>query len=481
MRRLILVAPPCQRGLVEAAGRSLPLNLLYVAAAARRAGVEVGVFDARSRRAGLDEIRALLRAQRPDFVGISSITSTVPSTVQLARVAKEADPGVRVIVGGVHPSMLADEMLRAAEGNIDFAVCGEGEATIVELLRAFENGIEPESVPGVAFLDPVTGEFTRSIPRPPLEDLELYSPAFDLADWSLYRYFVIPKATLAAVCTSRGEPASLRSDERDPAHGTRWRPRRPACVVDEISTLRARHGVDVVMLTDPYATHDRGRWEEILNCLAAIDSQVQLIVQTNAENVLRDEDLLAKYRRAGVIHLYVRLPRSSEDPSDRRPGLSKADVKAALALVRAHGMLTEASLLLGGPQETDESISGTLELARYYNPDLAHFNCVTPWPYSRAWRELRDRVRVMDYSRYTLFDPIVEPQAMTLADLDDAVFRCYREFYVGKMLDLPTQPNDFRKDYVLSALKLIMKSEFFETRLQRSAVPSTRRSQVGMS
>ena len=79
MKKLLLVTPPYHCGVVEVAGRWLPLNLLYLATAARRAEVEVSLFDAMSRFEGLDEIGAAVRDLKPDFVCIPSITATVPA------------------------------------------------------------------------------------------------------------------------------------------------------------------------------------------------------------------------------------------------------------------------------------------------------------------------------------------------------------------------------------------------------------------
>jgi anaerobic magnesium-protoporphyrin IX monomethyl ester cyclase len=49
---LLLVTPPYHCGVVEVAGRWLPLNLLYIAQAARSAGVQPALYDAMRRFGG---------------------------------------------------------------------------------------------------------------------------------------------------------------------------------------------------------------------------------------------------------------------------------------------------------------------------------------------------------------------------------------------------------------------------------------------
>ncbi|NIP16877.1 MAG: magnesium-protoporphyrin IX monomethyl ester oxidative cyclase, partial [Xanthomonadales bacterium] len=80
---LMLVTPPYHCGVVEVAGRWLPLNLLYVAGAARKAGVEPRLYDAMSLFTGWDEIRAQLREHKPKYVASYAITATIDTCMEL--------------------------------------------------------------------------------------------------------------------------------------------------------------------------------------------------------------------------------------------------------------------------------------------------------------------------------------------------------------------------------------------------------------
>lgn len=242
-KRLMLVTPPYHCGVVEVAGRWLPLNLLFVATAARRAGVDVVLYDAMSRFDGWRQVRAAIRRERPDYVGTTCITATVPAVLRLARIAKEAAPSCRVLVGGVHPTFMAHEMLATAGGDIDFLICGEGEETTRELLGALESEGDLSAVRGLAFRDAL-GRVVQTGTRPFLQDLELYPAAFDLADWPLYQYFVVPKSRLGAVSTSRGcdHSCTFCSQQKfwsvvgGPGGPTPWSRRWSACTAISAST-----------------------------------------------------------------------------------------------------------------------------------------------------------------------------------------------------------------------------------------------------
>jgi len=138
-KKLTLITPPYHYGLVDVLGRWIPLNFVYLAGAARQAGLEVEIYDAQAKLHGYPEIEARLLESRPDFVACSAITATVNEAVRTLELAQRALPGVVTVLGGVHASFMYRELLEGSSA-VGYVVLGEGEETLRELLATLQGG-----------------------------------------------------------------------------------------------------------------------------------------------------------------------------------------------------------------------------------------------------------------------------------------------------------------------------------------------------
>ena len=468
---LMLITPPYHCGVVEVAGRWVPLNLLYIAAAARKAGVEPRLYDAMSLFTGWKEIRQQLREHKPKYVASYAITATIDTCMELGKVVKEELPESLYILGGVHPTFMWKEILEGPDSPVDIVVMGEGERTVEEMFRALENDGDLSAVSGLAIRN--GGDETRvTPPRHFLEDLEEYPAAFDILNWETYRYFAVPNGRLGAVATSRGCNYTCTFCSQQQFWEKTWRARAPEKVAEEIRIQHDDHGVNVILFTDEYPTRDRDRWEELLDRIIAMDLDMLLLMETRAADIVRDKAILPKYRKAGIVHIYVGLEATDQETLDKiNKGSTVEQGREALELIREYGMLSETSFVLGFPDETEQHVRETLEISRYLNPDMAHYLAITPWPYSPLYEECKDHIAVHDYSKYNLIEPIIQPEGMSLRDIDAAIIRCYRDFYMPKMADFRKYPDRFRRDYMLTSMKLIMKSSFIVKKLGHLGMP----------
>jgi anaerobic magnesium-protoporphyrin IX monomethyl ester cyclase len=456
-QQILFLTPPYHYGLADVLGRWIPLNLVYLAAAAREAGLGAAIYDAQGKNHGYPEIRERLRRDLPDFVACSAMTATLGEALKTLELAKELNPATVTILGGVHPSFMYREVLESPA--VDFVVVGEGEATLRELLQVLQAGGDPGSVPGVACR---RGGIALCTPgRPLIQDLDGLPAAWDLLDWEDYRYQVLPGSRMASVSTSRGCEHDCSFCSQGAFWGNCWRGRDPGRVAQEIAQLHEKYGVSVIQIVDEHPTRDAARWEALLDLLIARKLPVSFLMETRAADLIRDRDLIGKYRQAGVIH--VAIGGESQDQERLhylKKGMAPEEAGEALRLLRDNGIVSEISFLLGFPDDTPQSVADTLKYARALNPDNANFLAITPWPYSGLYRELEEFIRVRDYARYNMIDPVLEPRGMTLLQTELCLVDCFRKFYMGKIMDVMTMKDEFRRSYMVRATKLIMASPF---------------------
>lgn len=462
MKKILFISVPYHAGVVEVAGLWVPLYLVTVAGACQAAGFECKIFDAMTKGVAMPEVIEVIREFRPEAVAVSMITSTAEDGLLVLQAAKEVDPTITTIAGGIHASFMFAEIL--ANSFVDFVVIGEGEETLVELLGTLKRRGEVSTVRGLAYRE--QGGVTTTPARPLLESLDGRPMAWDLLDWDDYTYFILPGSRLGAVATSRGCNYSCTFCSQHKFWRNQWRARSPQDVLAEISHLHLEYGVNVVLLTDDYPTPDRGRWEALLDLLIAANLPLYLLMETRAADIVRDQDILGKYRRAGIIHIYI----GTESTSQKRLELIKkeqsiAQSQEALALCRQHNIVTETSMILGFPDDTRESVQETIRLAQEFNPDFAHFLAIAPWPYADIYPELQPYIEVTDYRRYNLIDPVIKPREMTRAQVDQAIIDGYRQFYMGKFAEILAIEDGFKRRYMLTAVKRMMQHSFIQKKL----------------
>ncbi len=409
-----------------------------------------------------DQIRAHIRTLEPDFVGVTAITATINDAIEVLKIAKEELPEATTVLGGVHPTFLYDEVLSGDGKWVDYCVLGEGELTMPELLDAHRNGGDMAKVPGIAFMR--DGRVVRTSPRSFIEDLDLLSPAWHLAKWSDYPLYFIDDSTVAIISSSRGCIHSCIFCSQHKFWQGSYRERDPYKFVAEIEHLAVTYGINVFFIADEYPTRTRERWEKILDLLIEKKLGVHILLETCVPDIIRDRDILHRYREAGILFIYLGV----EATSDRKLEEFQKEIKfeqskQALKLVADAGMIVESSLIIGTPNETSESIKETLQIAYEYNADFMHFLLLAPWPYADMYESLKPYIEVWDYSKYNLVEPIIKPKAMTRDQLMRAVLNCYRKYYTRKLPEwVNMKGNDLKRSCLIKGMKAIVDNSFLK-------------------
>ncbi len=455
IKKVMLVTPPYHCGVLESAGRWLPLGFVYIAGSLREAGFETIIYDAMTKYHKLEDIKKRIAEEKPDVVATGCYTSTYPAGLQVFKAVREIDSSIVTVMGGVHPTFMFEEVLNK-NSEVDYVVRGEGEITFKELLLALNSEENLEKVAGIAFKK--EGIIVATRPREFVKNLDVLNPAWDLLDWKDYIYFASDNKRVAIVSTSRGCIHGCSFCSQQLFWKRKWRAREPLSVVKEMELLRDKFSVEVVMFSDEYPTFDRQRWVELLNLLIEREVGMEILMETRVDDVVRDEDIMNLYKKAGISHIYVGV----ESVSQKNLDIFKKDVrveqsKKALEIINEADIISETSVVVGMPDETKESIQFTLDLVKHYNPDMAFFLPIAPWPYADVYQELKPYIITQDYSKYNLVTPVVKPMCMSIKELEEEINHCYMDFYMGKMRKMSSL-SPFKRNYMKNVFRILRHS-----------------------
>lgn len=464
---VLLMSPPYHTGIIEITGNWTPTNLVYLAGHLRAVGHTVEIYDAMTKNHTIDEVGLQVSSKHPDIVMIGAYTSSVNCALDVLRLVKKDNPHIITCLGGVHATFCYDEILTESNGFVDFIIRGEGERTAVELTHALEAGNDLTEISGLAFYR--EGKVVKTPDRDFADNLDELIPAWDLLEWEDY-FFKLTDRRLAVVSSSRGCNHKCKFCSQHLFWKGTYRERTPENFVTEIEYLHNTFGVGMFMLADEYTTKNRDRWERILDLLIEKEMDVQFSLETRVDDILRDEDIIQKYRLAGVIHVYVGVESVNQKTlDDYGKQLQVKQSKKALAILNNAEIITECSFIMGGPDETADSMEMTLQSAIEFNPDLAHFLFITPWPYADIYKELEPYITEKDYSKYHFVYPVVKPKSMGINEVWEKLIDCFRVFYMDKAKQYQNAPEGIKKQYMLKAIQ-IMHKEFFTTNFGNSLI-----------
>lgn len=370
-----------------------PTGLYFLAACLRSAGISTEVVNFSTMSP--EEQRSCLERYRPRYVGISMLTLNRFSALESADFIKKKLPEAKIILGGPHATFLAEElMLRTPE--IDCVVCGEGEETLLELIRCWEHGGDPCKVNGIVFRD--MGKPVRTLPRPLMKDLStLPHPA----EW-------FPEDR---IITSRGCPFQCGFCASSQFWGRGIRFHSSDWVLDEIELLYRKHGIRELKFSDDLLTLDKDR--VIAICKGIVKKRIYIRFRCMSRVNTICSERLEWLKRAGCYRIdYGVESGSARILKAMGKRITPDEVADAFRMTRAAGIGAGCFLIVGYPGENAQSIAETKELVRRIRPTFLDISSMAIFPNSPVYLEL---VRTHQVSPNVWFD-LKEPTLFLTED-----------------------------------------------------------------
>lgn len=388
-----------------------PLGVAYLAGHLRAHGHEVDVLDLNLSGYNSRRLALALKRFAPAIVGISAFTETYPNAAAIARQVKEHDPGITVVMGGPHPSILPDAVV--TEPGVDYVAVGEGEATLLELVDVVAGLRLPADVAGLVWRseDGVVHNARREL----LDPDSLGLPARDLLSLEFY-------ADPFNVLTARGG-CPYRCPFCSASHiwSGRHRPRSPRAVVDELETLIRGYGASYVFFVDDIFTLRRDWVVELMGEMERLGGAITWGCGTRVDRV--DEELVALMASHGCVGIQFGVESGSQAILDSVKGIDKDAALTAVRMTVGAGISTTASFMVPFPEDTEETIRETFAFMEQLKNEGAEIlmSYTTPYPgtafYEQA-EELGVKVLSDDWGEYDAKHLVMETRNLSAAHIE---------------------------------------------------------------
>ncbi len=420
----ILLAYPFKEDTYRKVGFILPpLGIAYIAAVLRDNGHDVSIVDYNVTDEKTD-------FGKYDIVGISTDTSRYKSSLRLAKDAKDA--GCTVIMGGPHVSYRDEEVLRT--GLCDFVVREEGEQTMLELAAAISTK-ETADIKGISYL--TDGLLQRNPERGFMSNIDELLPARDLLDMNAYRHLEMGGRKMTSILTSRGCPFGCSFCCSTEFSGRTWRARSPIRVVDEIAEIVTHYGFDGIAFLDDNFTLDPGRVVTICEEILRRNLDIYWWCFSRADTLLKNEEMVAMMAKAGCKYIFIGFEARHQKTLDSyNKKTNDAMPKGVTKLLKKHGISVHGSFIIGHPHETRDMIRDTIGYAKEINPQAVQFTILTPYPGTRLYEDVQDRIVCHDWDRYDCLHSVIRTDHLSPKDLEGLLKKAYASFYLspGKII-----------------------------------------------
>jgi len=405
-----------------------PVGTLSVAAALRQAGHDVTFLNGAFLSA--DAILDRLTAYDPDFVGLYSTAFGWNKAQAAAKDIRRILPEAFIAVGGPYPIAVQEQCLAEAP-EIDAAVTGEGELTVVEMLDRLARKAGLSGVLGVVYRQ--GKEIKKNPPRPLITDLDrLPFPARDLLDNA--DKYIPPPATyrrkpVAVVMTSRGcNRHCIYCFQMDKERTSGIRYRSIANVMDEIELCLAQGYREIKFIDDTLAA-DRERAMALTREIRRRKLDFTWFASACVNQV--DGELLRAFKDAGCWAILLGAESGVQKNLNAiRKGTTVEQIRTAVRLAKAAGLRVLTPFLVGIPGETYDEALQTIEFACELDPDVANFHCITPFPGAELYDHVaRYGTLSKDLTDYTYQGAAFVPYTMTRDQITMLRQIAFKKFY----------------------------------------------------
>jgi radical SAM superfamily enzyme YgiQ (UPF0313 family) len=291
----------------------------------------------------------------PDLVGIASMFTTYYFEVkEIASRLKRECPHIKIVLGGAHASIMAEEIIK--DGCADYVVIGEGEQAMVELVSYLKGEMEIHDISSLAYkgdsqiiVNPIKNYAIDNIPSPVDRDF----------DYSAYK---VKDKPMCMILTSRGCPYQCSFCTTHRVFGRGYRQREVDSIIMEMN-LYYEKGIRFFDFEDDNLTLNKSFIIDLCRKIeeAFKPDKPTLTAMNGVSYWHLDQEILNAMKDAGFISVNLSLVSRDRNSDLLRP-MDVERFKEIAWLAYEMGFDVTGYYILGLPGQSIEQMISSLEL-----------------------------------------------------------------------------------------------------------------------
>jgi len=368
-----------------------------------------------------DNLHLELEKFKPDIIGFSTFTQSYLDAISFAKKIKQKNPQIKIIVGGPHITTLPDSL----DPIFDFGVMGEGEQTIIELIKSIKDKKRFEEIKGLIYYK--NNKLVMNKRKEDSSDINnLFPLNYNLLNKKYFKKKFIPEiynfGTTVGMMTSIGCPFDCRFCSIKAC----WkiiRFRDLDSVVKEIKNLYFNYKVRHIDLFDDLFSINKERLKTLREKLGKekLLGKITFSCQARANTI--DEEMCQILKSLNVKTLVF----GFESGSDRILKYIKKDdqlsIKSnqkAVLLCKKYRLNVYGCLMFGIPGEKIDDLKKTIEFIDFCKKNKVArlwVQILIPLPATEIWEIAKKRGKIKD-NIYELIPDVYQKDKPLMLDSD---------------------------------------------------------------
>ena len=373
-----------------------PFGLGYISSVLKKAHYNVDCLNLNHHNGTVKEIlKSFLDKKKYDFVCTGHMGIGYHMIKNIVDSVRTHPSSPKIIIGGA--IIISEPELMFNSLKPDFAVIGEGEITIIELLDSIKKNNDLKKVDGIMYLDD-NGNLVVTKKREPIKDLDFIPfPDFEGLGFEekiensytneSFHSNILDNPRAYPILCSRGCPFKCTFCYHPLGEGYRMRTIKN--IIKELEWAMKKYRINIFSFYDEIFAVNKERLfelcKEIKNLTRKFPWESKWACQLTVQNV--DEETLKMLKDSGCILVsYGFESFSSEVLRSMKKPITPEQIDSAIKLTRKVGLALSGNFIFGDVAETKDTAYKTLDYWEKNCYGQVNMDFVQPYPGSEIYR-----------------------------------------------------------------------------------------------